>query len=89
MAKWTRRALLAGGGAVVGAGVTASLLREDIPPGTRLPVVPDAAGGTVLDDASLLNPTRVARHLVMREQPDDALIGPATGGDSEDEGGEP
>ncbi len=74
MGKWTRRALLAGGGAAIGAGVTAGLLREDIPPGTRLPVTPAAGDGAILDDASLINPTRVARHLVMREQPDEVLI---------------
>ncbi|MCB1387048.1 MAG: FAD-binding oxidoreductase [Nitratireductor sp.] len=75
MKPMTRRTLLVGGGAVAGGLATAKLLREDIPRGRAWPpqvAAPD--GATLLDDASALNPTPVARHITITEKADDALI---------------
>jgi FAD/FMN-containing dehydrogenase len=68
----TRRGLLVGSGAL--AGVAAVKLLPDGPRsvGAVLPTEgPDAA---VLNDASELNPVRVAKHITIVQSPDDALI---------------
>lgn len=74
MNKITRRSLLAGAGAVVGAGIYGFSDRQAIPAGMAFPQ-PQAAGtGTILNDASLLNPTPVARHLTISEPPEAKLL---------------
>lgn len=79
MKKLTRRCLLIGAGALGGAVASRAWTEEPAAGGVRLPLAGNAlpggsnAPGTVLNDASLLNPTRVARHLVMHEPPEAAF----------------
>lgn len=65
----TRRALLLGASAGVGALVTRQCLLPTNDPGPRFPELPSAGGGSVLDDASQLSPTPVASHITIREDP--------------------
>ncbi|MGI9463006.1 MAG: FAD-binding oxidoreductase, partial [Aestuariivirgaceae bacterium] len=74
MKAFTRRALLVGTGAVLGVAGSRYLANEPISPGLSFPPKTDAAGSTVLNDASLLSPTRVAKHLVLKRDPSDQLI---------------
>lgn len=69
----TRRAALLGGGAAIG-GYLTHRYGSKVPPveGTRL-LQPVGAEDT-LNDASLLNETPVFRHIVVQENPGDALI---------------
>lgn len=73
MGQMTRRAALLAGGMLLG-GFAGAKLSSKIPPiaGTKS-LQPTGAEGT-LNDASLLNETPVARHIVYRENPGDALI---------------
>jgi hypothetical protein len=71
---FTRRVALFGLGAVAGAAGMRWL-------GPRAPVldgagviVPPAPGDTLMNDASLLSPTPVARHVVLTEDPGEALV---------------
>ena len=75
--KVTRRSLLFGGGAVAGAWAARALDQPVAAPGRPFPTPAAAgrAGSLVLNDASELAPTRVARHAVLRENPDEALLG--------------
>jgi len=75
MNKITRRSLLAGAGAVVGAGAYRAWDQQTIPAGLPFPA-PDPVGvtGTILNDASLLSPTPVARHLTFTEAPEAKLL---------------
>ena len=70
----TRRSLLVGAGAVAGATAYAAWDRETIPSGVPYPATDSAATGTILNDASLLSPTPVARHLTMSDAPDAKLL---------------
>ncbi|MGI9406409.1 MAG: FAD-binding protein [Hyphomicrobiaceae bacterium] len=70
----TRRSLLAGTGAVLGAGAMYGYSRRAQPAGPVYPKPVDAGTDTVLNDASLLNPTRVARHLTMPNDPNAELV---------------
>ena len=74
MKKLSRRTALFAGGAVAGAVAMRLFDSSKVPFGRGFP---DAVGesDTVLNDASLLNPVRVARHITMTASPDDALIG--------------
>ncbi|MEM5473645.1 FAD-binding oxidoreductase [Hoeflea sp. AS60] len=74
MNKITRRSLLAGAGAVAGAVGYGIWERQTIPSGLPFPKLQSADAGTILDDASLLNPTPVARHLTLSEAPDTKLL---------------
>ena len=74
MNKITRRTLLAGAGAVVGAAAYRSWDQQSIPSGLPYPPSVDGSTGTILNDASLLSPTPVARHLTMAEAPDARLL---------------
>ena len=74
MGRLSRRALLLGSGVAIGAAGTAYLARERIPAGTPYPAPAPSGADTVLNDASLLNPTPVASHLVMRDDPQQALV---------------
>ncbi len=74
MAGFTRRALLVGAGAAAG-GLTAHYgMRETIGVGQTLPVAVSEGGGALLDDASQLSPTRVARHLILTDDRRDVLV---------------
>ncbi len=76
MGRISRRGLLLGAGGVAGALITRSLHEPPASPGQPFPP-PGAAGtGSALDlnDASELSPTRVARHVVVRDKPDEALL---------------
>ena len=63
-----------GTGAVLGAGGAWHFANEKTTPGQPFPARMDAGSGTVLNDASLLSPTRVAKHIVMKSDPTDELI---------------
>src|SRR5262245_36938960 len=70
----TRRALLLGASAGVGALVGRQCLGPTNDPGPPFP--PSAltgSGPTMLNDASLLSPTRVASHVTIREAPEAAV----------------
>lgn len=70
----TRRTVLFAAGAVAGGVVVGRWGQESIAPGERLPVTPPQAGGDLLDDASHLSPTRVAKHLTFTQDRRDRLI---------------
>lgn len=74
MNKLTRRSLLAGAGAIAGAAAYRAWDRQDIPAGMRFPAAGNSTTAIVLDDASQLNPTPVARHLTMTEAPEAKLL---------------
>ncbi|KJS21193.1 MAG: FAD-binding protein [Hoeflea sp. BRH_c9] len=74
MNKITRRSLLAGAGAVAGAGIYGYWDRQTIPAGLAFPDPQARETGTILNDASLLNPTPVARHLTLSEAPEGKLL---------------
>ncbi len=76
MGKITRRGLLVGAGAGLGALGTRYLYTTPIPNGLPFPTLPkDSAGDAqLLNDAGELSPTRVAKHLVLKDRPDDALL---------------
>lgn len=67
MGKWTRRGLLAGASGAAGLALGRFALAPSNDPGPAYPSVPAGTGGAVLDDASELSPTRVARHVVQHE----------------------
>jgi FAD/FMN-containing dehydrogenase len=68
---WTRRAVLLGAGGVVGAAGARALTAPSLD-GAGL-IVPRAGDG-LLNDASLLSETPIARHHVLREEPGEALV---------------
>ncbi|EYD73900.1 FAD binding protein domain protein [Rubellimicrobium mesophilum DSM 19309] len=68
---WTRRAFLLGAGGVVGAVGTRALTAPSLQ-GAGL-IVPREGEG-LLNDASLLSETPVARHVTLREDPGEALV---------------
>ncbi|HFC04369.1 MAG TPA: hypothetical protein ENJ55_01570, partial [Rhizobiales bacterium] len=68
MGKLTRRSVVFGTGALAGAAGTGFVLNETIPQrvvdsSTGFPEAASANGITVVNDASLLNPTPVGRYL--------------------------
>ncbi|HVG49872.1 MAG TPA: FAD-binding oxidoreductase [Rubellimicrobium sp.] len=68
---WTRRALLLGAGGVLGAAAGRALTAPALD-GAGL-IVPREGEG-LLNDASLLSETPIARHLTLREEPGEALV---------------
>ncbi len=74
MARFTRRALLFGAGAVAGIAGTRVMLTEKIPFGERFPGGGTSGDKLVLNDASGLAPTRIAKHIVVKQERGDALI---------------
>ena len=79
MGKLTRRSVVFGTGALAGAAGTGFVLNETIPQrvvdsSTGFPEAASANGITVVNDASLLNPTPVGRYLKIGNKPDDTLI---------------
>jgi FAD/FMN-containing dehydrogenase len=69
----TRRALLLGAGVAAGA-VGARAVLPSNPSGAGMALLPEVTPEGMLNDASLLSPTPVARHLVMTEDPGEALV---------------
>lgn len=67
MGNWTRRGLLAAASGAAGILAGRTVLAPSNHPGPAFPATPPGTGGTVLDDASELSPTRVARHVVQKE----------------------
>src|SRR5688572_1520537 len=67
----TRRAWLLGASAGLGvlAGRQCFVPTSDAGPGFPAPLPAATGAGSVLDDASQLNPTRVAAHVVVKEDP--------------------
>ena len=65
-----------GAGGVAGALIARSLQELPAAPGRPFPptTVEGGNGDLLLNDASELSPTAVARHVVLRDKPDDALI---------------
>lgn len=76
MRKLTRRGVLLGSGAALGALGTRYLYTSGDPERPAFPASGDhqATGGTVLNDASELNPVRVAKHLTFAQDPKAELI---------------
>ena len=73
MKQWTRRAALLGGGAIVGAWAARGLgPQQPTLAGTRL--VGQETPSGMMNDASLLSPTPVHKHVVLREDPGNALV---------------
>lgn len=69
----TRRAALFAGGAAVG-GYLGARYSSSVPSVAGLELVQPKGGEGVLNDASLLNETPVAKHIVVRENPGETLI---------------
>lgn len=69
----TRRALLLGSGAALGA-TAVGLSRSDLPKVTPHLSIPPQSGQTILNDASELSLTPVHRHITMTEDMGDALV---------------
>lgn len=76
MGAFTRRSLLIGTAAAAGALGTRYLYSTAAPTGVKFPADGTAAGtgDTVLNDASELSPTRVAKHITVTQRPDENLI---------------
>jgi len=72
MGAFTRRSLLLGAGAAVGIAGSRWWSNENIPAGQPFPAT--NASGTVLNDASLLSPTPVHKHIVKSDDPSEAFI---------------
>lgn len=69
-----RRTVLIGAGAVAGGLLARTVMREDRPEGSVFPAEPMAGEGDILNDASLLSPTRVAAHVTLSNDRRDALV---------------
>lgn len=72
MSKTSRRAFLFGTGAVIGGYATNRFMTEDIPVGRSL--IAPTNDPLLLNDASELSPTKVAKHLTFKEKFDQTLI---------------
>lgn len=69
----TRRTVLISAGAAAGAAGTASLYSSIVPFGTNFPQLKTTADPLVLNDAGELEPTRIAKHLILKDKPEEAL----------------
>jgi FAD/FMN-containing dehydrogenase len=69
----TRRTVLVGAAAAAGAAGTASLYTAIVPFGSNFPPISTVTDPLVLNDAGELEPTRVAKHLVLKEKPGETL----------------
>ncbi len=74
MAGFGRRVLLAGAGAVAGAAAVHYLGRETIGAGAPFPTSIEGSPDTLLNDASLLSPTKVAKHRTVTDTRRDTLV---------------
>src|SRR5687768_1829204 len=68
---WTRRAVLLGAGAVAGAAAARAVTAPSL---AGAGLLAPRGGQGVLNDASLLSETPVASHVVLREDPGEALV---------------
>lgn len=73
MKTFTRRAALLGSGAAIGA-IATRMVDTDLPRITPGILSKTPEGDTLLNDASELSPTPVHKHIVMREDPTQALV---------------
>lgn len=76
LGKWTRRSFLLGSGAALGVAGSSYLSESEQPVGQPYPLL-DASqqsADAVLNDASLLNPTKVAKHLILNARPNESFI---------------
>ncbi len=73
MGQMTRRAALLAGGMLLG-GFAGAKLTSKVPPIVGTKSLQPIGADDTLNDASLLNETPVAKHMVLRENPGDALI---------------
>ncbi len=76
MGNMTRRGLLVGAGAGIGALGSRYLYTTPIANGLPFPVLPEGGSGdaTLLNDAGELSPTRLAKHIVLNSKPDQTLL---------------
>lgn len=74
MGSFSRRTLLLGSGAVLGVVGSKTIFKETIPTGTPVPAPVTGPGRRLLNDASQLSPTRVAKHIIMRSQSQETVI---------------
>ena len=76
LGKVTRRSLLLATGGAAGALIAGALHESPTTSGQPFPpaAAPGSTGELLLNDASELAPTRVARHAVLRDKPDEALL---------------
>tara|TARA_R110002049_G_scaffold307712_2_gene509061 strand:+ start:35693 stop:37180 length:1488 start_codon:yes stop_codon:yes gene_type:complete len=73
MRNWTRRAALLGSGAALGAWAGRGLVaRNPSMIGTRSLAVAETGG--VMNDASLLSPTPIYKHILLKDDPGDTMI---------------
>lgn len=68
----TRRSLLVGTGATIGIAGTSYLSNEKIPFGARFPKT--IVGNNILNDASLLSPTNVSKHIILKDNSKEKTI---------------
>ncbi len=73
MRRFTRRAALVGAGALAGWAAT-SRFRGNLPVYDGTARIAPASGETILNDASGLSPTPVHKHLILNQDPGEALI---------------
>ena len=74
MGRIARRSLLVGAGAIAGAMAARNLPGGTASRGAPMPAPGGDDGATILNDASELSPVRVARHVMVEQAPDDALV---------------
>ena len=76
MGNMTRRGLLVGAGAGIGALGTRYFYTTPIANGLPFPVLPKGGSGdaTLLNDAGELSPTRLAKHIVLNSKPGETLL---------------
>ncbi|MDO9418550.1 FAD-binding oxidoreductase [Pararhizobium sp.] len=74
MGSLTRRGLMIGTSLVAGAAAGRFLLAPTNNPGPRFPKLIDEAGKTLLDDASELSPTPVAKHITIADDPSEKTV---------------
>jgi len=73
MKTFTRRAALAGIGGVAGWGLSGAL-RPNLPVYDGTARIADRSGETILNDSSGLSATKIHKHIIATENPDDALV---------------
>jgi len=74
MGDFTRRSLLLGAGAVAGAAGSQYISNGKIPHGANFGANPGDLSENVLNDASLLSPTKVAKHIVLNNGLDEQFL---------------
>jgi FAD/FMN-containing dehydrogenase len=69
----TRRTALIGAGAAAGAAASAALYSSIVPFGLNFPPLETTTDLLILNDAAELEPTRVAKHLIINDRPEETL----------------